>query len=269
MKTVIDVLGKRFAPIKDGSIVSLVPSVTETLFDLGLGDRIVGVTRYCIYPEEAKTKQNVGGTKSPNVEKIRKLKPSIVIANKEENPKDRIEQIMEFSKVFVTFPISVEDSLKMIGDLSILLLGEIPDLVRQIHEEADILLKKKRNSKFKVFCPIWKDPWMTINVDTYIHDILQKCGFVNIFGNKGKRYPTISGHELESIHPDVVLLPDEPYRFTHSDIDLLREINPNLETARIEIIDGSLLSWYGTRTVKGLKFLHQMFEELSLSNGLE
>ncbi len=269
MQLITDFLGRKFSPIIDGKIVSLVPSITETLFEIGIGHRVVGVTRYCIYPQEAQNRAIVGGTKSPNVEKIKKLDPDIVIANVEENPKDRIEQISKFTDVFVTYPRTVEESLKMVEDLSLLFNGEIKDRVKHLVSAGNALVSNSNTKRLKVFCPIWKDPWMTINSDTFINDMLLKTGFENIFSEKEERYPVISNRELKEIQPDVIILPTEPYSFSQADVDSLKKDFRNFGGIPIVVVDGSLLSWYGVRTVKGLKYLGQLYSELTINSDPE
>lgn len=261
MTLIRDYLGNEFEPFPSAKIVSLVPSITETLFELGIGDRIVGVTRYCIHPEEATKKPKVGGTKSPNLNRIIQLKPDIIIANVEENPKDRIEELMKFSEVFVTYPRTVQESLEMIEDLSILLLGQIPLKIKNMIQRGLQLLKRQPAQKFNTFCPIWKNPWMTISSDTFIHDLLSTTGFLNVFSNKPERYPKISVDEILEKDIDVVLLPSEPYKFSEEEVLELREFK-KLENLPMILFDGSLASWFGTRTIKGLEFFFELNKNL-------
>ncbi len=263
---VTDARGKVFSPFTGDKIVSLVPSLTETLFFMGLGNKIVGVTRYCIAPEEAKQKPKVGGTKSPNVKKIKDLSPDLVIANMEENPKERIEKIEEFCDVFVTFPKSFSESVRLLEDLSKLFGVEKETKIKNVIAEGKELSNKHTfEETFRVFCPIWKNPWMSVNKDTYIHDMLQQAGFENVMENREERYPIVDEESIQQMDIDVLIMPSEPYEFKQPDIEDLKRINMKLENVPVFFIDGSLLSWYGVRSIKGLKELINLRSQINKS----
>lgn len=246
-------------------IVSLVPSITETLFALGAGDRIVAVTEYCTHPpDEVAEKEKAGGVKNPNLEKIVGLKPDMVIANQEENHKKHIERLEELGiPVFVTFPRTVEQGLQMVRDLA--RITDTEDRARELlspiegaHRET--LEMVNRRGRSSVFCPIWKGPYMSINGDTYIHDILWTAGGANVFSGKGKRYPRVSFEEIVEAAPEVILLPDEPYRFTEDDLSdfTAHPQIPAVKEGRIHLIDGKLIAWYGPRIGPGLITLREL-----------
>ncbi len=258
-----DALGQSFQPQKFERIVCLVPSLTETLFAFGLRDHVVGVTRYCIYPEEAKQKTIVGGTKTVSHERIKDLKPDIIIANMEENREKDVKKLMTIAPTFVTFPKSFKDNLKMMGDLVTLFQIENEN-INDLIEKGWSLLNTIENKEYPLattFCPIWKNPWMTINKDTYIHDIIRLAGGKNVFAAKPDRYPVITLEELGETDVQVVILPDEPYQFTSSDRDELKQFQSFRDSVFI-LMEGSYLSWYGVRSVKGLEFLREKYHEI-------
>lgn len=243
-------------------IVSLVPSWTQTLFALGLAAEIVGVTNFCVEPAARLDDiPRIGGTKNPDLRAIMLLAPDLVVANAEENRREDIERLRAAGvAVFVTYPRTVAGAVA-----SILKLGKL--VARQT--EADAIARKIVHSvseieadvgvwaklRFRVFCPIWKNPWMTFNGDTYAHDVLRMLGFNNIYASAGKRYPRITLEDAVELKPDIVLLPDEPYAFSSKDVKELRLILPPALARRVLLVSGRDLHWYGVHMVKGLKSL--------------
>lgn len=243
-------------------IVSLVPSWTETLFALGLGDRVVGITKFCVEPaDKVDSIKKIGGTKNPDLRTIAALAPELVIANAEENRREDVERMRSQGiAVLTTYPRTVPaavESLLKIGRAA----GCEPEadalareITRSVSEvEADVGVWSKL--RLRAFCPIWKKPWMAFNADTYAHDVLRMMGFNNVFASAGERYPVATLEEALELRPDVVLLPDEPYEFTDRDVDELRTTLPPGLSRRVLIIDGKDLHWYGVRMVSGLKSL--------------
>ncbi|MEP2236776.1 MAG: helical backbone metal receptor [Maribacter sp.] len=222
-------------------IVSLVPSITELLFDLGLGDKVVGCTKFCVHPHKPYLRKSmIGGTKDLNLDKILKLKPHLILANKEENNKEQIEYLSESSPVWVSDVKTFEDSLKMIEQI-----GLMTDSAIRAHEIINQLnntLKPKAPSKKAVYL-IWKDPYMTVGGDTYINDILNRCGYINVFSEQD-RYPTVTLEEIADHNPDVVLLSSEPYPFKE---EHLKTIKHTLKNTDVALVDGEFFSWYGSR----------------------
>ena len=225
-------------------VVSLVPSLTETLFDLGAGDSVAGITDFCIFPPDLPLPR-VGGTKNPRVDQIRALRPDLVHMNFEENLERHARAIEEFSRVFVSEP-------KSVGDVRALLttLGEMHDareraaeFVARIDEEMALMPRRE----FTFACAIWKKPWMWCGGDTYVSNLIECAGGRNVLAHE-KRYPAREPHAIDA---DVIFLPDEPYLFTASDAKEFtsRVVGP---------FPGHLFTWHGTRTVLGLRFLREL-----------
>ncbi|HUY26855.1 MAG TPA: helical backbone metal receptor [Candidatus Binataceae bacterium] len=243
-------------------IVSLVPSWTETLFALGIGDRVVGVTKFCVSPPDAVAPlAKIGGTKNPDLRAIANLKPDLIIANAEENRREDVERMRaQGIPVLTTYPRTVpgavESLLKMgraIGcePEAAALAREITLTVSEIEAGMGVWAKLR----LRVFCPIWKKPWMAFNADTYAHDVLRMLGYNNIFAAAGERYPMTTLEAALDLRPDIVLLPDEPYEFSDRDVEELRTTLPPGLSRRVLIVSGRDLHWYGVHMVAGLKSL--------------
>lgn len=239
-------------------IVSLCPSITETLVALGLKDSLVGVTRYCIHPKEALAGvPRVGGTKNPDLAAIRALRPDLVFCNGEENRSEDIDLLKREFRVDVSHPRTV---------------GEIPALLRHFGEVTGreeegrkislkvegALERVERGRGFTFAYLIWKDPWMTVGPGTYIADLLRRVGGSSSFEEKKfsespseSDYPAISESEIIASSPDVLLLPDEPYRFRERDAAHWRERVP--EGTRVVLVSGDDFCWHGVRTLRGLE----------------
>lgn len=227
-------------------MISLCPSITETLFDLGLADRIVGRTRYCIHPEElVGNVQTIGGTKKVKETIIDKLCPDLIIAEKEENPKEIVEKLSEKYPVFTVDVKTYEDGLEMINDL-----GEITDRAERASEMADAIKDKFRNvsggKSRKVAYVIWQNPYMVAGNNTYIHSILEKAGFCNAFMGQTERYPAVSLEALRSASLDAVFLATEPFPFQDSHRE---ELQSQLPGTKVMLVDGEIC-WYGSRMLK-------------------
>ena len=206
--------------IKDAPkrIVSLVPSITETLFAFGCASRVVGVTNFCVEPAEAlATRTAVGGTKTLDVDAIKALEPDLIIANAEENREEDIRQLVRGGlQTFVTFPRTVAAAINMMRQIA-----EFTDSMNKaqpVLEEAEETLNEVKTEsrarhRPRVFCPIWRRPWMTIGADTYMHDFITVCVGSNIFADRHDRYPRVELDETARRFPEVILLPDEPYHF--------------------------------------------------------
>jgi len=226
-------------------VISLVPSITETLFDLGLtSDEIVGRTKFCIHPEElVKKVEIVGGTKNLNLEKIKALKPDLIIANKEENVKEQVEELMKDFKVLVTNVETLEDNHYLINQLGHLFeKQEKAEYFNQKTYEAFDIPKPEK--PLKVAYLIWKDPYMTVGGDTFISEILNELGFENLFKDQ-KRYPEVQLQDLKSA--DLIFLSSEPFPFKEKHI---AEIQNICVDQKIMIVDGEAFSWYGSHLAK-------------------
>lgn len=242
--TVIDQLGRRVAmPFPPQRIVSLVPSQTELLFDLGLADRVVGVTKFCIHPAEARRKAViVGGTKNFDFEKIAELKPDLIIGNKEENYQVGIEQLAAIYSVWLSDIATLDEALRMMRGVG---------FITGRRETAETLAAEIVAS-FAALAPptplpaayfIWRKPYMVAAGGTFIDDMLRRAGFTNVFAGRG-RYPEITVAELAAAAPARLLLSSEPYPFGEKHVAEFQAICPG---ARIDIVDGELFSWYGSR----------------------
>jgi len=243
-----DVLGRTFDfTTPPTRVVSLVPSITETLFELGAGEAIVAITDFCIFPPGLALPR-VGGTKNPRVDEIRALAPDLVHMNLEENLRRHGDAIESFAPVFVSEPKGVEDVEMLIGQL-----GEIHDRRERASELVNALRAERASLSKRAFtfaCPIWKNPWMWCGGDTYVSRLVETAGGTNVLGNR-MRYPQVALEEVLALRPDVVFLPDEPYLFTQHDAESFRG------TRVIGPFAGHLFTWHGSRTIEGLRFLRE------------
>ena len=248
------------------NVVSLVPSITETLFAFGAGDQVVGITDYCIHPAEAvANKHRVGGTKNVRIDEVIALRPDLVIANAEENRRHHVEKIEAAGiLVFVTFPKTVDDCINMMRDVATL-TGTGPSaepVVAAIEEERNRLRSRSKRESCRVLCPIWKDPYMSINRDTFVDSVLRESGGDNVFADHAERYPKFDLTEACRLRPDVIILPTEPYRFTTDDFrdfEQLGEDIPAVRNRRMHVVEGELVSWYGPRVARALRELSILF----------
>jgi ABC-type Fe3+-hydroxamate transport system substrate-binding protein len=247
-------------------IVSLVPSVTETLCALGLTEALVGVTAYCVEPRDVvRTKTRIGGEKDPDLGAIRALAPDLVVANIEENVREHVETLRGWGvAVWVTYPRTVAEGLAMIRELgevtgtaerAAAILAELEPL------HARVRAATARRRAVPVFYPIWRAPWMTINRDTYVHDLLAVCGGANVFGDAPARYPTVTLEEMAARRPEVIVLPDEPFRFRRAHLADFAPFGgvPAVRDGRVHLVDGKPFSWHGPRLGEALRTIPAMF----------
>ncbi len=255
-------------PAPPRRIVSLVPSITETLFALGAGASVVGVTSFCTHPpQQVAGLTKVGGTKNPDLEAILRLRPDVVILNEEENRHEDFAWLEERVGVYVTAPRTVRDGIDMIERLG-RLTGHAEDgqtLAHALHRQADRLAT--RQPRLRVFCPIWRKPWMSFSARTYSDDMLWTCGGENIFRAKPERYPTVSLDEVAAADPHIVVLPSEPYPFAAKH---LIHLKPLAETVagtmgHVYCVDGMALCWYGPRIADGLSQFSRLFATVRAS----
>lgn len=256
-----DAIGNDHRPVAPGTarIVSLVPSITELLCDLGLASSLVGRTGFCIHPAEiVRSIPKVGGTKDVNLDKIRKLAPTHLIVNIDENEKPTVDALAQWiPQVIVTHPLAPRDNLGLYR-----LLGGIFGADRQAEtlcaafeqEYAALQALPKEAPQTLLYC-IWKDPWMTVSRDTYIARMMEEIGWrCWAPASDRARYPHFAWSE-ELVHAiDGVLLSSEPYRFTEAHVDVLeRQIGKP-----VQLLDGEMMSWYGSRAIAGLRYLRQL-----------
>ncbi len=245
-------------------IVSLVPSVTESLFCLGLGDRIVGITDWCVHPSDRVSGlPRVGGTKNPSVRQILELEPDLVIANREENRKRTVVALRTAGiDVWVTYPQTVQDGVELLRELADLgaTAEAVESVVRPVEEVVRAAEEQRPARGLPVFCPIWKKPWMAVGGDTYASSLLELCGGANVFADCGdRRYPIVELEQIVAAAPEVILLPSEPYDFGPRDALELAELTlPAARSGRIHLIDGTLVSWYGPRIEPAIRTLRPL-----------
>jgi ABC-type Fe3+-hydroxamate transport system substrate-binding protein len=245
--TIRDVLGHDFdftSPPR--RVVSLVPSLTESLFDLGAGASVVGITDWCIFPPGL-TLPRLGGTKNPRVAEIQALAPDLVYVNVEENLKRHADAIAAFAPVFSTEPKSLDDVALLIDTL-----GTIHDRRERAGElVAQLNDARFTASPFTFLVPIWKSPWMWCGGDTYVSALVESVGGRNLLRGR-ERYPTMDLDCALALEPDILFLPDEPYLFTPEDAAV---IQPSSRARMVGPFPGHLFTWHGTRTILGLRFL--------------
>lgn len=237
-------------------IVSLVPSLTETLIEFGLADSIVGRTRWCTEPPEiVESIEAVGGTKNPDVERILELRPDLVIVNKEEN---RLEDCRALEagglRLHVTHPCTVAAAADMIEELGAACgAREAGAALATRCREALAAAESRTSRPMHTFCPIWRKPWMTFRRATYIGDMLARAGCENVFGEReGSDFFEVSLEEVLAATPELVVLPDEPFVFEPKHEDELRAAGV---AARFLFVDGKDLAWYGPRIPAALERL--------------
>ncbi len=242
-------------------IVSLVPSQTELLFDLGVGERVVGITNFCVHPKEkVKTITKIGGTKNFKFDKIRELKPDLIIGNKEENYKEGIKQLAAEFPVWMSDIENLEQALKMITEAGRLVgaKNRATEIKSKIEAGFSALTAQKTGTAAYF---IWRKPYMAAGKNTFINDMLSKAGFVNVFEEEASRYPEITLEMLQTAKPDFVLLSSEPYPFSEKHFAEFKELLPD---AKIAVVDGEMFSWYGSRLMHTPKYLKELVLDLNL-----
>ena len=245
-------------------IISLVPSQTELLVDLGLEDQIVGVTKFCVHPQHLrKNKTIVGGTKDVDYEKIRKLNPDFILCNKEENTPEIVEELEKISRVYVSDVISINDAIEVIRHFGIIFntrdisASLIQSFLTQLSEFQNLYKEPRRVLYF-----IWRKPWMVTGKDTFINNLLELNNWENCAIDPNSRYPEIEIEDLTGLKPDLVLLSSEPFPFKEKHITEVREHYKG----PIELVDGEYFSWYGSRLIPALEYFRRL--QMKLSNSL-
>lgn len=241
-------------------IISLVPSQTELLFDLGLHDRIAGITKFCIHPKPyCIHKPKVGGTKQLKMDTIHQLAPDLIIANKEENVKEQVEELAARYPAWVSDVNDLASALEMITQVGELTGKSIEanNLATQIKKEFDAC---SFNSKpLTAAYLIWKDPYMAAGSSTFINSMMKLAGFINVFEDK-ERYPETSLAALQSLQPEVLLLSSEPFPFTEKHKEALQSYLPG---CKIILADGELFSWYGSRLLKAPAYFKELWMKIN------
>ena len=243
-------------------IISLVPSQTEFLYDLGLDAEIIGQTLFCIHPKNKhKTKTIIGGTKNLKLDIIAQLKPDLIIGNKEENEQKQIEYLMHHYPVWMSDIYTLNDAYDMMKKL-----GEVvgkPQVANQIVNQIrlnfnDLQLFDNQNNMVAYF--IWRNPYMVAANHTFINHLLQKLNFNNVFANNLERYPQVTNEDLVTANPDFIFLSSEPYPFKDKHIAELQQLLPK---AKILLVDGEMFSWYGSRLLHSASYFGQLLAQLS------
>jgi len=256
MRSFTDMMGREveiaFPPKR---IVSVVPSQTELLHDLGLEDEVVGITKFCIHPDSwFRSKARIGGTKKLDIDKIRALKPDLIIANKEENEQAQIEALAAEFPVWISDIQTLPQALQMIQ-----VVGLITDREMKANEIVDKIVQgftklQRAASAKKVAYFIWYNPWMSVGGDTFISNMIRTIGWHNVLADKS-RYPEVRLEELKAHDPELVLLSSEPFPFKDKHIAEVKAVLPN---ADVQLVDGEMFSWYGSRMLKAVAYLQAL-----------
>ena len=241
-------------------IISVVPSITELLFDLGLSEEVVGITKFCVHPEEwFKSKQRVGGTKQLKIDLIKSLQPDLIIANKEENTQSDIEEMAAFTQVYISDIKTMNDAYKMITDVGEL-VGKNSDAEKLTEEiKAQFQNLKTNNQKRltkKALYFIWREPYMVAGGDTFISDMMLQAGFDNAAKHLS-RYPQQTKEQLNELNSREFFLSSEPFPFKEKHIT---ELTKDFPGVKITLVDGEMFSWYGSR----MKLAPVYFQQLHL-----
>ncbi len=277
MPTVTDQMGRTVeVPERPSRIVSLVPSQTELLADLGLDEEVVGITEYCVHPEHWLQKKTiVGGTKNTVLKRVEQLEPDLIIGNKEENTKKKIEKLEENYPVWMSDVHDIPDVLDMIQELGGVTgrSEKAEELAERIGEGFERLQAHSGKEGTPTAYFIWKDPWMAAASDTFIDAILEASGHQNVFfppfpnkiqtridaGKASSRYPSFELEDLKSLDPKRIYLSSEPYPFGEEHRKALQEEFPGAE---VRVVDGEMFSWYGSRLQKAIPYLEELLKEM-------
>lgn len=261
MKQVQDQTGKLISvPSAPLRIVSLVPSITELLADLGLHQEVVGITKFCVHPEEwFRTKTRIGGTKTISIEKVNALQPDLIFANKEENVKEQVEALAQQWNVYTSDISTIDDAYQMITDVGVLTgtSAAAHEMIQTIQEGCNGLSFQKN---LTVLYLIWQDPYMSTGGDTFISSMLSAAGFSNVLHAKS-RYPEVTVEEIQALQPDVIFLSSEPYPFKQKHVETLQKIAGK---SQILLVDGEIFSWYGSKMLKAPAYFRYLRQQLRL-----
>ena len=240
-------------------IISLVPSQTELLWSLGLEKEVVGITKFCVRPSAwFREKTRVGGTKNIHADVIRSLNPDLIIANKEENTAADVTALMEQYPVWVSNIQTLEDAMEMISGIGALTGRQSAAANIRARIQAGFSMLQPLAEPEPTAYFIWRDPWMVAGGDTFIHEMLRACGLQNVFGAR-PRYPSVTAEELSLSGCRRVLLSSEPYPFKEKHIAELQAILPE---AKVQLVDGEMFSWYGSRLLESPAYFQSLLHPL-------
>ena len=239
--------------------VSLVPSQTELLYDLGLEEETAGITKFCIHPDTwFRSKTRIGGTKTVHIDKVRALQPDLIIANKEENVQEQVIALLDIAPVWKSHIPTLADALHMIRSI-----GALTDRSIQAAAIADKIEQDfaalKANKPVNTLYLIWRQPWMSVGHDTFIHDMMRRTGLNNVLSDLS-RYPEVDVDLLTSKKPELVLLSSEPYPFKEQHIAELQQWLPD---ATMLLVDGEMFSWYGSRLLQAPDYFRRLLRTIS------
>ncbi|HVZ57210.1 MAG TPA: helical backbone metal receptor [Chitinophagaceae bacterium] len=256
MPSCTDQTGRTLSPGSHPSrIISLVPSQTELLASLGLEEEVVGITRFCIHPERwFQKKARVGGTKQANLARIHSLAPDLILANREENERDQVEELARYYPVWVSDIATLADALDMILRVG-RLVGREPaarQLAGEIQQHFNTLEPVARPPRACYL--IWQSPYMTVGSDSFIHAMMEVAGLENIFRDR-LRYPIVTWEEIRDRRPDLVLLSSEPFPFKASH---QADLQSRLAGSRVLLVDGTRFSWYGSRLMESPAYFRRL-----------
>ncbi len=240
-----------------GRIISLVPSQTELLYDLGLDAAVVGITKFCVHPDEwYRNKKRVGGTKTVHIDIVKSLQPDLIIANKEENTKEQIEELAALYPVWISDIKAIDEALQMIRGVGAITgrAERADELVAEITAGFASLSRAAKPKRVAYF--IWRKPWMSVGGDTFISNMIEKIGWENVLADK-QRYPEVALEELRDKQVDLVLLSSEPYPFKAAHIAEIKAALPGVE---VLLVDGEMFSWYGSRMKAATVYLQQLLK---------
>lgn len=243
-------------------IVSLVPSQTELLYDLGLHNEVVGQTLFCIHPALMHdTKPRVGGTKNFNIAKIAALQPDLIIGNKEENIQAGIEELAKLYPVWMSDIQTLDDSVQMIKQIGEVVNRETEaqSIASQIRQSFSSI-SEINHPKSEILYLIWRQPWMAAGHNTFINDMLKRLGFNNVVQHLYSRYPEVTTEHLQQLQPQIIFLSSEPYPFKDKHIEELKAICPH---ATVMLVDGELFSWYGSRLLHSVVYFKEVLSLLA------
>ena len=255
-QSVTDMMGREITiTYPPRRIISLVPSQTELLYDLGLDDEVIGITKFCVHPHEwFRNKQRIGGTKNVNMDLVRSLQPDLIIANKEENTQAQVEELAALFPTWVSNIQTIDDGLQMIRDVGALVgKSERAQLLTTDITNGFNNLKKAAVPQ-RVAYFIWRNPWMCAGGDTFINNMIEQMGWTNVLAGK-MRYPEIALQELADKQVNKILLSSEPYPFKDAHIAEIKAVLPDAE---VLLVDGEMFSWYGSRMLEATAYLRKL-----------
>ncbi len=261
MITIKDLTGRDITLIDSPKrVVSLIPSVTHTLFEIDCGDLVVGRTDFCNKPEEAKKIKSIGSPKKIDIDKIIALTPDLIIADVEENRKSDVEELVKSGfKVYIASIKKIEDIITFLTHMGQIFENKkVQGIIKKIERE---LSSPPPSKKIATFLPIWRNPYMCFNEETFLDDILKRCGFHNIFRKNRKKYFKLNEEEIQKSEFDLLMLPSEPYNFHELEpIEIIEDLKLSPHV-KIAYIPGEWVAWYGAITPEGLKELKKLYRD--------